>query len=732
VISLAYGPSDGALRGTCRVPSVVGLATFTDLGIDVAGAGYVLMATSEGLRHSLSAPFDVRAGVPAGLAFSIEPGNGRGGVPLSPQPVIRIIDVAGNVVDTDSVTVSVCLEDLSGGAMLGGDTAIRSVDGIARFTDLRVDKSGTSYRLIATSSGLATAASRSFDVLIGDPTVLAVAGGGDQVGVVESTLGEPLRVAIRDAGGNAVPGVTVGFTVASAPAGAARHRLEPEIATTNSNGEAQSVFTLGDRPGWYEVVATTESLEGSPAVFVAKAREPDGTGTATIAPRRVFALSELTETITTNGDGRTTNAILTVEIPPDWSWTGDRADVMLSGGGFAGATAAIRGHGSRHAPYVIVISDTHVGSAAEGIVSISGLVAPSVPGVQDFVVKTASGGGFPSPIGEPPRVEVQELIPGDVSLDGSVDVLDLLWAIDFMQGRKTPNRARGIAADVYPARASREFQGPPDGRVDVLDVMLTETAILNGVWDDGTPLGSSKDMASGNSSRGEDRMLGPTTGHPTSPGEGVIIRFESSEGRTAVRMTNPMAVRGVQLNLRLSGEASRGAEIGRFARCRGMDVASKNIAGSQKILIFSQDGEWIEPGDGYVLWIHGGIDSYDISQTGVVIADENLDRTAATHGWDREWRLPTAYGLDQNRPNPFMPSTKILYRLSDFTKVTIDIFDIRGRRVRRLVDAETDPGVHTVEWDGTDQSGRRSPAGVYLYRMSAGDFVRDRKMLLVR
>ena len=88
--------------------------------------------------------------------------------------------------------------------------------------------------------------------------------------------------------------------------------------------------------------------------------------------------------------------------------------------------------------------------------------------------------------------------------------------------------------------------------------------------------------------------------------------------------------------------------------------------------------------------------------------------------------------LDQNVPNPFNPNTTIGFSLPRQTSVKLQIFDVRGRLVRTLVDETRGAGEHRVVWDGTDQSGRTAASGVYLYRMAADGQVMQNKMTLVK
>ncbi len=89
--------------------------------------------------------------------------------------------------------------------------------------------------------------------------------------------------------------------------------------------------------------------------------------------------------------------------------------------------------------------------------------------------------------------------------------------------------------------------------------------------------------------------------------------------------------------------------------------------------------------------------------------------------------FPAEYALHQNFPNPFNPSTAISYQLSAGSLVTLKVFDLLGRKVATLVDAYQWPGFHTVLLDGSGLA-----SGVYVYRLTAGAFVDQKKMLLVR
>jgi hypothetical protein len=96
--------------------------------------------------------------------------------------------------------------------------------------------------------------------------------------------------------------------------------------------------------------------------------------------------------------------------------------------------------------------------------------------------------------------------------------------------------------------------------------------------------------------------------------------------------------------------------------------------------------------------------------------------------------LPKAYSLSQNYPNPFNPSTTIDYTVPEGERVIVvlRIYDLRGRLIRHLVDAEKRPGRYSVHWNGRSEKGESVGSGVYLYRLEAGSYVSIKKMVLLR
>jgi type IX secretion system substrate protein len=89
--------------------------------------------------------------------------------------------------------------------------------------------------------------------------------------------------------------------------------------------------------------------------------------------------------------------------------------------------------------------------------------------------------------------------------------------------------------------------------------------------------------------------------------------------------------------------------------------------------------------------------------------------------------IPTDCNLFQNFPNPFNPTTSIPFSISKQTRVRIQIFNPLGQLVATLVDEEKHPGSYSVTWDAKERA-----SGLYFYRMTAGDLVQTRGLLLIR
>lgn len=104
---------------------------------------------------------------------------------------------------------------------------------------------------------------------------------------------------------------------------------------------------------------------------------------------------------------------------------------------------------------------------------------------------------------------------------------------------------------------------------------------------------------------------------------------------------------------------------------------------------------------------------------------------------DESTKIPATFQLDQNYPNPFNPVTFMNYTLPVAAEVTLTIYDIRGRIVKRLQTGNKPAGSYSIPWDGKNDFGKHVSSGIYLYRLQAVSgnnktFTFTRKMTLLK
>jgi hypothetical protein len=96
--------------------------------------------------------------------------------------------------------------------------------------------------------------------------------------------------------------------------------------------------------------------------------------------------------------------------------------------------------------------------------------------------------------------------------------------------------------------------------------------------------------------------------------------------------------------------------------------------------------------------------------------------------------------LGGNYPNPFNPTTTISFTLANDNSaqrwskgvVTLEVFNIKGQKVKTLLNDVLNSGVHTIVWNGDDDSGHAVGSGIYFYRMKTEDYSEIKKMILMK
>ena len=107
--------------------------------------------------------------------------------------------------------------------------------------------------------------------------------------------------------------------------------------------------------------------------------------------------------------------------------------------------------------------------------------------------------------------------------------------------------------------------------------------------------------------------------------------------------------------------------------------------------------------------------------------------TAITLGVDGNLAVPEVYALRSNYPNPFNPSTTIVYELPEAGPVSLKVYDLTGKHIRTLVNESVPAGYFQVVWDGRDAHGAALATGVYFYRLVASQgYAKTLKMVLMK
>ena len=188
------------------------------------------------------------------------------------------------------------------------------------------------------------------------------------------------------------------------------------------------------------------------------------------------------------------------------------------------------------------------------------------------------------------------------------------------------------------------------------------------------------------------------------------------------------------------------------------DIFNRNGFCSGHAITTTHDGgiAWVGERGNYNLWMYQWDSNnqplevteqlgpgYSIEKThdgGFVISTgSNIIKTDAEFNFNEDLfteeiidEVPSEFKLYQNYPNPFNPKTSIRFDLPKESNVKILIYDILGRLTKKIIDNRQDTGFKSIQWDGTNNYGKKVSDGVYLYSIEAGNFRQTKKMILFK
>ena len=218
-VAIGTNPAAGTLSGTLTVNAANGVATFSDLSINNAGSGYILQATSSGLTSATSATFNITAPPPPAatqLRFTVQPQSTQAGLAISPPIQVSALDASGSIVTTFSSAITMAIGTNPAAGTLSGTLTVNATNGVATFSDLSINNAGTGYTLQATSSGLTSATSATFNITAPPPppaTQLSFTVQPTNT-LPSGTITPAVEVTALDAQGNPVSGFTGTITIA--------------------------------------------------------------------------------------------------------------------------------------------------------------------------------------------------------------------------------------------------------------------------------------------------------------------------------------------------------------------------------------------------------------------------------------------------------------------------------------------------------------------------------------
>jgi hypothetical protein len=154
------------------VNAVAGVATFDNLSVDRTALNYRLLASASGAAGAETGIFQITAAPAARLDFLAQPVTTTAGATMT-QFTVRALDDFGNVDPTFNGPVTVAISVNPGNGTLSGTATVNAIGGTATFTGLSIDKSGTGYRLEATSGTLTPDVSNAFSITGGAPVRIA-------------------------------------------------------------------------------------------------------------------------------------------------------------------------------------------------------------------------------------------------------------------------------------------------------------------------------------------------------------------------------------------------------------------------------------------------------------------------------------------------------------------------------------------------------------------------------
>jgi hypothetical protein len=226
------------------------------------------------------------------------------------------------------------------------------------------------------------------------------------------------------------------------------------------------------------------------------------------------------------------------------------------------------------------------------------------------------------------------------------------------------------------------------------------------------------------------KLLDFVTGYKLSPEKSPVnIHVNKNFERMTLSYDSPCDLGGLYLILKSDGDQISAPGIFSEWEQKGMIVNKAIDNNLIRVLIYSDNGTRMPSGQNAILEIENK-NNFDIDDIQLASAEGQLLKAEIVG--DKVNLRPNDFVLKQNYPNPFNPSTELVFSLARTSDIRLTVYNVLGQEVKLLAEGTFTTGDHTVVWDGQDNTGRAVSSGVYFYRLSAENFVTEKKMLLLK
>jgi hypothetical protein len=234
-------------NNTSVVSATTGLATFAGLTLNELVGPYTLTFSGPGLTSVVSTTITVSAGAAAKLVITTQPSvTTASGAVLAQQPVVKVEDVAGNVVTSDASTVAAAIS--TGGVSVSPATKI-AVAGVATYTGFTVNAPTGTYTVTFSDGALTSAVSTSVALTVGAPSQLVISTEPSASVATGVALAAQPVIKVEDTGGNVVTTVVTGAATATITAGVGGTVTAGATANFVAGVATFSGLTLTGTPG---------------------------------------------------------------------------------------------------------------------------------------------------------------------------------------------------------------------------------------------------------------------------------------------------------------------------------------------------------------------------------------------------------------------------------------------------------------------------------------------------